>query len=111
MDKQVELKFLRKLTNESKKRTNELILNEKYLKEVDSYEATGGIGGKLLELRESLVKNNAKEDSENSSQIKGDVRLQAGKKLPKMYRKYLTRDLIGTPLEEIDDYWKNDHVN
>ena len=41
---------------------------------------------------------------------KPETRLEAGKKLPKIYHKLIKPELLGVPLEELDDYYKNDHV-
>ena len=105
--------MLKKFTSASKKRINELILNEKCHKELGkNNENEKSLLQKLLHST-SKQKRPDKDDESNESNYdikKPDKLLEAGKKLPKKFARNFTRDLIGVPLEEIDDYYKSDHV-
>ena len=97
---------LLKYTNESKKATKERILNEKSQLELND------ITSNRRSLKEKLRTFNKKSASldEFNCTRKPEKYLEAGKKLPKKYNKYFTSELAGIPLEEIDEFYKSDHV-
>ena len=104
-EKESQIVTFKILTPETKTRINELILNEKYCKELNRENKN---------VRKKSIfkkKKNILENGEDFCQNKGNIQLEAGKTLPKKYRKHFTPDLIGIPLEEIDDHYKKDHVN
>lgn len=108
---------LKKFSSASKKRINELILNEKCRKELEK-----GVKNELnllQKLLESTGKRKSRDTRQNSDEScelefkkkQPDKLLEAGKTLPKKYARQFSSDLKGIPLEEIDDYYKSDHVN
>ena len=97
---------LAKYTSETRKRTEQLINERNGRQRVNTL------------YRRILTKtSNAIEDTIQGflSKIRPDEKLAEGKILPEAYRKYFdntfTRDLIHTPLEEIDEFYKSHHVN
>jgi hypothetical protein len=104
----------------TEKRINELKLNKKY-----GDELTGdGEKKKKKNLYQRVLKKPAatatdlkqsdtsanEETSPCEAQNAPDKYLEAGKTLPKAYSKHLSQEMIGRPLEEIDDFYKSDHV-
>jgi DNA gyrase/topoisomerase IV subunit B len=105
--------LLKELTSESKKRINELILNEKLCQELEKNgEGAEGLLQKIFNKTRKSEKeaSNIVEESNEPEKLKPDKLLEAGKKLPKKYARHFPSYLRGVPLEEIDDFYKNDHV-
>ena len=100
----------------TEKRINELKLNKKYGDELtDDGKKKNNLYQRIRkkpaanDLKQSDINAN-EEASPFEAQNAPDKYLEAGKTLPKVYRKNLSQELIGRPLEEIDDFYKSDHV-
>ncbi len=105
--------LLKEFTSQSKKRINELILNEKLCRELEKNgdEAESLLRKLLNKTRKSEKdESNIVEESNEPEKLKPDKLLEAGKNLPKKYARHFPSYLRGVPLEEIDDFYKNDHV-
>ena len=98
---------LKKFTSESKKHIKERILNEKSQCDLYEIESNGCFNNTFKTTTSSKTAEMLEELNLNK---KPEKYLEAGKKLPKKYSTHFTHSLSGIPLEEIDDYYKNDHV-
>ena len=104
----------------TEKRINELKLNKKYGDELTGdgekkkknknlYKRVLKKSAAATDLKQSDTSAN-EEASPCEAQNAPDKYLEAGKTLPKAYSKHLSQEMIGRPLEEIDDFYKSDHV-
>jgi hypothetical protein len=101
---------LKCFSEDTTKRIYEVILNEKYnqeliIKKKEKESLKSFLCRVFLFKRKQIY-----EYEPTLYTIKPDNHLQAGKVLPKSYWKYIKPELVGRPLEELDDFYKNDHV-
>ena len=82
-----ETRELKRFTPETTKRIYDVILNEKYKKELQSKKAKKSFYDIFL------LKNKTIENDSNARDKKPEKRLEAGKILPKIYRKSIRREL------------------
>ena len=100
---------LKLFTPESTNRIYEIILNEKNNKKLQTkQDKKQSFLDYLLKL--FGIRNKTDKNISCVWEKKPEKRLEVGKKLPKIYHKLIKPELLGVPLEELDDYYKNDHV-
>ena len=94
-------------SHDSIKNIKERIFNEKTRIDIEKIDAS-------LEDLNKKSKNLLKIRKKKKKEVKvvrySDKDFETGSKLPKIYHHLMHSDLYGVPIEEIDDFYKNDYV-
>lgn len=90
-------KFFKKFTNDSLKKIKQNIDKERIRLEIEKNDIEMNSSDYII--RKSRTKINCL-----------DKEFEVGKKLPKKYRFLFSKDDFGQPLEDLDEYYKNEYV-
>lgn len=100
MTNRIEVDF-KKFTRESIKAINDRILNEKMQQEIETDESIKEVSRKKYFEKEKSITCLNREANKD---------LDIGKKLPRGLKNLFPRSLFGIPIEEIDEFYKNDYI-
>lgn len=98
----------KEFTRESMSNIRERILNEKLRFEIEQEELNANLDNLSLKKRKLAIKK-LKTDRENL-RAKPNKDFVIGKQLPLRYKYLFPTKLFGTPIEEIDEFYRNDYV-
>lgn len=100
--------YFNKFTPESMSKIRESILNEKLRLEIEKTDADfDNVTSKLKKTKKKGLDRTSKEIANKTCPNKD---FETGKKLPNKYKQLIGTKLFGTPIEEVDTYYKNDYV-